>query len=49
MNFNIRDLYFWFKKKGSDDIKVEFYELIKEWWGLEVFGFLLKLLMDNWK
>lgn len=38
MNFNIRDLYFWFKKV-SNDIKVEFYELIKEWWGLEVFGF----------
>lgn len=45
----ILEIYIFDLKKVSDDIKVEFYELIKEWWGLEVFGFLLKLLMDNWK
>lgn len=37
----ILEIYIFDLKKVSDDIKVEFYELIKEWWGLEVFSFFL--------
>lgn len=33
------ETYIFDLKKVSDDIKAEFHELIKEWRGLEVFGF----------
>lgn len=37
--FQTLETYIFDLKKISDDIKAEFHELIKEWRGLEVFGF----------